>query len=266
MGSLDWAPIACTGILLLSGCAQILGIDDNVGAKSEVADAASIPDATTDAASTPDAGLPFCVDNTIPVGTSNVNTELGGTDDFAPSCTSGTGNDQAFLWKAPVTDYYVFDTVGSNFDTVLSLQTTCEANSEIACNNNRGAESISELVRKVEANDALVVIVDGFAGSQGVGKINIERVSCPDEDLEGQTGFPLVQTTINAGDDNTSVCGGAGFPDRAYHWVVPEDGLWAFNATAAGFATTIAVQDGPRCQDELLGCSTSSGPELHSEV
>ena len=219
MSTLDWKPLACTGILLLSGCAQILGIDDNVGAKSEVADAA-IPstDATTDAAiASPDASLPFCVDNSIPVGTSNVNTELGATDDFAPSCTSGSGNDQAFLWQAPVTDYYVFNTVDSNFDTVLSLQTTCEANSEIACNNNRGAESISELVRKVEANDALVVVVDGFAGSQGVGKINIERVSCPDEDLEGQTGFPLVQTTLNAGDDNTSVCGGAGFPDRAYH-------------------------------------------------
>lgn len=253
------------GIVLSSGCAQIFGIDDDVTTKDELVDAAiaGIDAATTDAA-TPDAATPFCVDNSVPLGSSNVNTELD-MDDFTPSCTSGTGNDQAFLWKAPVTDYFVFDTVGSNFDTVLSLQTTCMSESETACNNNRGQEIVSELVQKVEANDALVVVVDGFAGSQGVGKLNIERVTCPDADLEGQT-FPIAQSTTSAGDDFSNSCGGDGFPDKTYHWVVPEDGLWAFNARGATFAPSISVLDGPRCQDTELACNASAGSELQTEV
>lgn len=89
-----------------------------------------------------------------------------------------------------------------------------------------------------------------------MGKLNIARVACPDSDLEDQI-FPVTLSTSGAGDHASTSCGGAGQSDRAFHWVVPSDGLYAFKAVAAGYSAVISVLDGPRCKDTELGCSAA---------
>ena len=251
--------------ITVGGCAQILGFDDvqpAAGQDGSTArfDASALP---------PDANVVphfACTSQQfIPeVGTALLNTEIE-SDDETLSCGTASATEALFSWRAPATDYYVFDTIGSEFDTVIALKNECDG-AELACNNNLSTDATaSELVQKIMLGRNLIVAVEGFAGDQGSGQLNIARVACPDSDLEDQV-FPVTLSTSGAGDDNSTSCGGAGQSDRAFHWVVPSDGLYAFKVVAAGYRAVISVLDGPRCKDTELGCSKSSLLGARAEV
>ncbi len=245
-------------LLAAPGCAQILGFDDVTAASdagAQIADAA--PDAMVDPLA--------CAEEEITpaLGTSMGNTEATGNERDL-SCGSADSNDLLLGWRAPVTDYFVFTTVGSTFDTVLALFDGCQGD-ELFCNNNVGEASESELVVKLEQASEVLVAIDGFAGDTGEVTLNVERVSCPDSDLEGQT-LPVDLTTSGFGDDFFTSCGGNLEEDRAYHYVAPADGLYAFTAIAEGHRAIVSVMDGPRCEDIELGCNAAAEPEYTSEV
>jgi hypothetical protein len=232
----------------LGGCAQLLGIDDLSGAR----DAAPPPDEfSTDIDADVDT---TCSDGVVPgggTGTTPIDTEAAGND-FTASCGGESSPDQMLLWTAPITDYYVFDTFGSSFDTVLGLYAEC-AGEEFACSNNVGELGQSEVVRKFEGGQRALVLVDGAAGDSGQGALNIERVTCPDADVEGLV-FPVELSTLGFGNDFAFPCGGIDHEDRAYHWVAPADGLYYFRATSDTFTPALTLLDGPRCSDRVLGC------------
>jgi hypothetical protein len=250
---------------LVSGCAQILGIDELSGGPR---DAAAPPDASGPAidAGPPDAGIDItCSEGeaTSGAGATTVDTDSAGNE-FAATCGGESSPDQMLVWTAPVTDYYSFDTFGSGFDTVLALFQEC-GGAELACSNNVGNMSQSELVYKLEQGQQALVLVDGAAGDSGQGALNIQRVACPDTDLEGQT-FPLELSTLGFGDDLQGQCGGAGAEDRAYHWVAPADGLYYFRATSQSFTPVISLIDGPRCSDRVLACNPAVNREYGAEA
>jgi hypothetical protein len=246
----------------LCGCAQILGIDDvSTGGRD-----AATPDASTPDALSIDSGLDTtCSDGVVPDGTgaTPIDTEAAG-DDFTASCGAGGSPDRMLVWTAPLTDYYVFDTFGSTFDTVLGLYAEC-AGEELACSNNVGELGQSEIVRKLEAGRQALILVDGANGDSGLGVLNIQRVTCPDADLEGQV-FPVELTTRSFGNDFSSACGGSDQEDRAYHWAAPQDGLYYFRVTAESFTPALTLLDGPRCQDRTLGCGGAQVPAFGAEV
>ena len=256
--------VAC----IAPGCTRLLGLDETSLSEND----ASTPTAdatmpTADASSTPDAGPTFeCIDTEFApsIGTQNVDTETLG-DRIALSCGAGNSNDQRFSWKAPATDYYIFDTDGSGFDTALALFSDCDG-TEVACNNNIDGDTLtSRLVTKIERDTELMIAVDGVSGDQGQGSLNVSRVSCPDSDLEGQT-LPAQLSTSGFADDHMGTCGGDGHEDRAYHWVAPNDGLFAFTAIANGYRTVLSLIDGPECSNAELGCNSAWGNGMRSEV
>jgi hypothetical protein len=249
-------------LVALCGCAKILGIDE---LSSNGPDAA-VSDASTSDAGPIDSGLDTtCSDGVIPdgTGTTPIDTEAAG-DDFTASCGGGGNADRMLVWTAPVTDYYVFDTFGSSFDTVLGLYAEC-AGEEFACSNNVGELGQSEVVHKLDAGQQALILVDGANGDSGQGVLNIQRVTCPDADLEGQV-FPVELTTRGFGDEHASACGGDGQEDRAYHWVAPQDGLYYFRVTAETFTPALTLLDGPRCDDRLLGCGGAQVPAFGAEI
>jgi hypothetical protein len=249
-------------LVALCGCASILGIDDvSTGGRD-----AATPDASTSDALSIDSGLDTsCTDGVIldGTGTTPIDTEAAG-DDFTASCGGGGTADRMLVWTAPVTDYYVFDTFSSTFDTVLGLYAEC-AGEEFGCSNNVGDLGQSELVHKFEAGRQALILVDGANGDSGQGVLNIQRVTCPDSDLEGQV-FPVELTTRGFGDDFSSACGGSGQEDRAYHWVAPQDGIYYFRVTAESFTPALTLLDGPRCDDRILGCGGAQVPAFGAEI
>jgi hypothetical protein len=259
--ALDIRPLVLgVALAALSGCAQILGIDDLSGAR----DAAPPPD---DFFPPPiDSGVDTtCSDGVVPIGTGStpIDTEAAGND-FTASCGGESSPDQMLVWTAPVTDYYTFDTFGSGFDTVLGLYAEC-AGEEFACSNNVGELGQSEVVRKFEGGQQALVLIDGTTGDSGQGSLNIQRVTCPDADLEGQA-FPVELTTLGFGNDFSSGCGGADHEDRAYHWVAPQDGLYYFRATSDSFTPAITLLDGPRCTDRVLACGGAQVNAYGAEI
>jgi hypothetical protein len=251
---------AFVALVALGGCAQILGIDELSGGGG---DAAPPPDAIPVPI---DAGIDTsCSDGVIldGVGTTSIDTEAAGND-FTASCGGESSPDQMLVWTAPITDYYVFDTFGSGFDTVLGLYAEC-AGQEFACSNNVGDLGQSEVVRKFLAGQQALVLVDGTTGDSGQGVLNIQRVTCPDTDVEGQT-FPVELTTRGFGDDTSSQCGGVGQEDRAYHWAAPQDGLYYFRVTSESFTPALTLIEGPRCADRVLACGGAQVGTYGAEI
>ncbi len=258
MATKTYSILPILSLLAVSGCAQLLGFDD----VSEASDAGpTVADAAADAMVDP---LACALEEITPaLGTSTGNTEAN-TNERDLSCGSVDSNDLLLGWRAPVTDYFVFTTIGSSFDTVLALFDGCDGD-ELFCNNNVGPGSESELVVKLEQDSDVLVAIDGFAGDTGDVTLSVERVSCPDSDLEGQT-FPLTLTTAGFGDDFQGQCGGDLQEDRAYHYVAPADGMYAFTAIGEGHSAIVTLIDGSRCEDRILGCNAAPEPQFTSEV
>jgi hypothetical protein len=246
-------------LVALAGCTQILGLDDPT--------AATPVDAAPADAAPPDAADFTCASGSLEA-TASIDTSES-PDSVTLSCGDTGSVDTALAFTAPATDYYLFSTAGSSFDTVLGVLASC-GGAELACNQNISAQSAqSELVRKIERGQQVLVVVDGFAGARGAATVTASAVTCPNQDLAGRS-FPLGLNTTGAGDDVAAACdppGGATPPaspgeDAAFHWVAPSAGLWSFRATADSFEPIVAVHRGPRCSDEWLGCNLGYQAEV----
>src|SRR5204863_788262 len=125
-------------------------------------------------------------------------------DRFKPTCGSGNAPDVAFEWVAPATDHYVFDTLGSSFDTVLAVLNGDCAGAELGCNNNAGSSPQSEVVVRLQKDQRVVVVVDGYLGAKGNVTVHANPVACPDSDLTGQP-LPATLSTVGGANQHTGV-------------------------------------------------------------
>jgi hypothetical protein len=93
-------------------------------------------------------------------------TTLGAGNDFLPDCSGGSAPDVAFSWTAPDADTYTFDTVGSGFDTVLSVRDGGCLGSELGCNDDAsGLQSAVSVA--LAAGQRIGLVVDGFSAEAG---------------------------------------------------------------------------------------------------
>lgn len=181
-----------------------------------------------------------------------------GEDDFNASCFAGDGNDVAIEFIAPATDYYRFDTAGSDYETALALLGDSCDGDELACTADPSEPQV-ELIERVQEGERVLLVVDGKLGATGEAAVRIDRVQCPRLDLTDQN-FPVRLTTANQGDDFQSSCGGDGTSDREVRWMAPAAGLYRFQATAEDFGAILSVHEGAACGGHELGCGfTESG-------
>ncbi|MBC8072057.1 MAG: hypothetical protein IAG13_27290 [Deltaproteobacteria bacterium] len=96
----------------------------------------------------------------------------GEDDDVVEGCGFGTVTDHVMSWVAPGAGNYRFTTDGSNFDTVLSLHSDCDA-AALACDDDGGLGTQSQLFRDVAAGETLLINVTGFSTNVGTWQLNI---------------------------------------------------------------------------------------------
>lgn len=184
-------------------------------------------------------------------------TTTGLPDAFSGSCGGTNTPDAAYEWVAPNSDFYVFDTRGSNFDTVLYiLGDDCDGQ-ELTCSNDAFDGVYSEAVLQLEAGDRVVVVIDGVAGEDGEAVLNISPVACPTADLTGQM---LPQTFSNQGADSehTGTCSSDG-PERSFRYTAEVDGLYSFRALSDAFDPALFLEVGPLCGGPELQCNAGGG-------
>lgn len=200
---------------------------------------------------------------TVGAAVASVNTQRN-RNDFEGSCGGGTAHDVAFQWIAPFTNYFVFDTSGSDFDTALYLLQGCEGE-EIACSDNAQGGVSSRIVRRVDADEQLVIVLDGETGEAGNAVLNVNPVACPSSDLEGAE-LPGTFTNIGGTNTFTPSCGTGSGLERAFRYTAEETGLHSFRATSADFQPIMNLQVGAECGGEDLQCSISNPGEVGGEV
>ena len=93
---------------------------------------------------------------------------MAGTEDHTldASCGDATGLDYLYTWTAPEDAIYVFDTEDSTFDTVLSLHEDGGCYTDLYCDDDSGAVSLTSKFRyAVTAGTTYVIRVAGYSSS-----------------------------------------------------------------------------------------------------
>ncbi len=197
-----------------------------------------------------------CVKGDLETIASGTTADAG--NDFSASCGTGNSPDVAYRFVAPAAGYYSFDTLGSGFDTVVSLYSGGCAGPELSCDQDHGGLPQSEVVAELTKNQEVLVVVDGSVGDQGQYKLNVAAVSCPGLDLTGQP-FPANLSTVGQQDNFKPSCGdmvpAANAPERTLRWVPETDGVYRFSLTTSAFRPTLSLFEGAKCGGELLQCS-----------
>jgi hypothetical protein len=121
--------------------------------------------------------LPACAEQDLgsSVGSPVANgTTVGQDEDLAQSCGSNGAVDYVLRFIAPAAATYQFDTVGSGYDTVLSLHDAC-GGAAVACNDDAvGLQS--QLSHPMAAGQQVLIAVSGYAGSTGNWTLNIVQL------------------------------------------------------------------------------------------
>lgn len=112
-------------------------------------------------------------------------TTVGQGDDLQAMCVMSTGApDVALRWAAPADGTYVFDTLGSSFDTVLYVINSCDtAATPLGCNDDLAGMAgnyRSRTMATLMMGQEVIVVVDGYAGdSAGTFVVNINAMAMP---------------------------------------------------------------------------------------
>jgi hypothetical protein len=119
---------------------------------------------------------------------------IGAGRDFEATCGAGTDSeDRSFSWMAPTSGCYSFDTLGSDYDTVLHAYGQCPAMQELACEDDIEGRLESRVLLEVDEGESILLVVDGYGdASSGEYVLNVQECNedCAnglDDDLDGLT-------------------------------------------------------------------------------
>jgi hypothetical protein len=96
----------------------------------------------------------------------------GQGNDFDAGCIGQDAADVAYVWTALVGGTYTFDTLGSSYDTVLSLREDC-VGPELECNDDT-VMLTSQVTLDMVAGQSVLIVVDGYGNSTGSFDLNIQ--------------------------------------------------------------------------------------------
>jgi hypothetical protein len=180
-----------------------------------------------------------------------------------PFCAPGGSGEAAFSFTAPASGAYVFDTLTSSFDTVLSLiDPGCF---ELGCNDDT-MNVTSQLTASLSAGQTVFIVVDGFGGSEGSYALHVTppgSQGCPDGDLGSTVPQSVSGSTVGAGDDVAPSCAPPGGPDRAFTFTPPVTGVYTITTIGSTFDTVLHVHAGAcggptiACNDDASGVQSS---------
>ncbi|BAZ13172.1 hypothetical protein NIES4071_50110 [Calothrix sp. NIES-4071] len=96
-------------------------------------------------------------------------TNIGATAETGEATQSGTNNSVWWSWTAPTNGTVTFDTIGSNFDTYLSVYTGTSVSSLalVVANDDSGGANTSRVSFNVTAGTVYRIAVDGYQAHTG---------------------------------------------------------------------------------------------------
>lgn len=175
------------------------------------------------------------------------------------SCGGNLANDDTFTFTAPQDGIYTFDTIGSDYDTVLYVREDC-GGMELGCNDDiSGTETASQVNLTLSADDQVVVIVDGNS-EDGNYTLNVDIDSCPDEALPQTVPNTVMGSTSFDVNSSNPSCGFSNANDYAYTFIAPSAGSYIFDTFGSALDTVLHVTDGASCDGAMnIACNDDTG-------
>jgi hypothetical protein len=171
----------------------------------------------------------------------------------AGSCGGGGGNDVSYLFTAPNSGTFTFDTFGSSFVSRIYVNNGTCGGAEIAC----GREGV---LADLDAGQEVTVVIDSPYGG-GEFSLNVDTLggACPDDDLGNTVPQAVSDTTV--GGDNTlaGTCGGDFSADQIYEFSAPQDGLYQFDTFGSALDTVLYLREAS-CDGDELDCNDDFSP------
>ncbi|MBI4820762.1 MAG: hypothetical protein HY791_31145 [Deltaproteobacteria bacterium] len=183
---------------------------------------------------------------------------FGALNRFWPWCAYSYSGEHTYAWTAPSDGVFVFDTRGSQFDTVLQVADSSCFGPVLTCNDNLDPYSMASQVRlSMRTGQTVVLMIDGVYGSEGEYVLNVSEAPpgvCPTSDLGSAVGPGVVAgTTASAGSAFEPTCGSmSGIGDASYTWTAPEDGTFEFDISRSAYGT-VSIHEG-LCDGPELNC------------
>ncbi|MBI2376998.1 MAG: DUF4215 domain-containing protein [Deltaproteobacteria bacterium] len=129
-------------------------------------------------------GVPDATDVGSAEGLIASGTTVGALNNFTPGCLFSTAGDHGFLWVAPRTATFAFDTYGSTYDSGLYVLDGRCGGAELVCNDDSmSLQSRVELA--LTAGQLVTIVVDGYSDQSGDFVLNVHEPSCGDGFVEG---------------------------------------------------------------------------------
>ncbi|MEM1451912.1 MAG: LamG domain-containing protein [Planctomycetota bacterium] len=186
----------------------------------------------------------------------------GATTSLPPfSCEPVFGQaDVWFVFNAPTSDLYVFETCGSAVnDTVIEvLEGDCVSNTVRNCNDDGCFLNNSTAVLTTAGNDYLIRIA-GWNGAQGVGSLEIRLSPVPNDEC-----FQALPVTVGSTNfDNSGASTSSppftcepfeGEADIWYTFTAPNSANYEFELCGSTYDTVLELFDGV-CTQTVLACS-----------
>ncbi|EDM76521.1 putative lipoprotein [Plesiocystis pacifica SIR-1] len=200
---------------------------------------------------------------------------VGGGNNFGSDCSGWDAPDRTFLFTAPFTGTFEFDTAGSNYDTVLyALDGVCNG-PHIDCNDD-WEDLQSRIIIDLEEGQTITLVVDGYGTSQGdfvlTGQSDDEPPPPPppppptlcDDATVMPAGVPSGVTWSSFLEDGDVFNQCSPFPsERVFSWSAPEAGSYEFSVSGGVNPSALAVL-GADCDSANAECIDDQGNIVRS--
>ncbi|MEC7987959.1 MAG: CAP domain-containing protein [Myxococcota bacterium] len=228
------------------------------------------------------------------------------SDLFSSSCSEGEGSgssDIAYRWIPAESGFYRIHTLGSDFDTVLTLyEANCNPE-ELVCNDDADSETRqSELRLHLEAEEELLIVIDGYnTDNNGQTALQIDLAerycedgldddndgqidcddpdcsaiaptcngqTCPEEALPASVPQTVIGSTLGAGSTlGYASCGNGGStaPERSFSFTAPETGPYRIDTKGSTYDTTLYIRE-QFCTGIEIACNDDGGGDLTSAI
>ena len=188
-----------------------------------------------------------------------------GSSSRTGSCGGVSGPEASYTFTAPATALYLFDTIGSAFDTILYVRDGGCDGQELACNNDSSGTA-SAVAVNLYAGQQVVVFVDGAYGQAGAYALNVSYAPpCPELDLGSVVPVIVSGTTVGALNLYTGSCGGGTAPEHSYSFTAPAAATYTFSTAGSSLDTVLYVRSAT-CNGPQLGCNDDTPPGQTSRV
>lgn len=156
---------------MLAGCMGELGDEEWADKADEDGEAQPYDD---DAKTPADIEKTFLGDLGVALGSPVVTGSTGGlSNDYRPTCiTNSSAPDASYTWTAPSTGSFVFDTMGSGFDTILEIRRYND-NVSLGCNDDSSGTLQSSVSLSLSAGQTVLVVIDGYGSATGTYRLNV---------------------------------------------------------------------------------------------